>query len=404
MSPKREQDAARFLTKIARALHVYGTPSHRLERALEQMSGSLGLEAQWLVTPTSIVASLGPFERSHTYLVRVDTGESNLAKLTDLNDVVRDLFAGSMTLEEASRRVDSIVSAEDTHGALVTIASFGVVSAAASIFFGGGPQELMISALIGVLIAVLLRAAAGRPRLSLVVPALAALLSSMIAHSAAALPSGLYPFIPMLAGLIVLIPGLTLTIAVNELAHRHLVSGSSRLVGALVTFLQIGFGVALGTRLAGALMPGTIATSPEPFGWPFVVLGLLVTAVALDVLFRARSRDLGVILIACVIGFGGSRLASDWLGPELGALLGAFGLGIVGNLISRRLDVPAATPLLPGMLLLVPGSLGFRSLSALIEQDVVGGLQSGFSMILIAFSIVTGLLLANLVSRPRNLF
>ena len=31
-----------------------------------------------------------------------------------------------------------------------------------------------------------------------------------------------------------LIPGLSLTVAMNELAHRHLVSGTARLVGALM--------------------------------------------------------------------------------------------------------------------------------------------------------------------------
>ena len=53
-----------------------------------------------------------------------------------------------------------------------------------------------------------------------------------------------------LAGLIVLIPGFMLTIAIRELSTRHLASGTARLVGAGITFLGIIFGVALGNRLA----------------------------------------------------------------------------------------------------------------------------------------------------------
>src|SRR5690606_30564729 len=56
-----------------------------------------------------------------------------------------------------------------------------------------------------------------------------------------------------LAGLVVLLPGLTFTIGLTELSTRHLASGTARLAGALVTFLGLGFGVALGSK-AGALI------------------------------------------------------------------------------------------------------------------------------------------------------
>ena len=54
-------------------------------------------------------------------------------------------------------------------------------------------------------------------------------------------------------------------------------------------------------------------------------------------------------------------------------------------------------------MLLVPGSLGFRSITALLAKDVVGGMETAFRMALVATSLVAGLLLANLVLRPRRL-
>jgi uncharacterized membrane protein YjjB (DUF3815 family) len=57
-----------------------------------------------------------------------------------------------------------------------------------------------------------------------------------------------------LAGLIVLMPGLTLTIALIELSTRNLSSGTSRLSGAFVIFLSIGFGVAVGGAIANLLL------------------------------------------------------------------------------------------------------------------------------------------------------
>ena len=46
--------------------------------------------------------------------------------------------------------------------------------------------------------------------------------------------------------------------------------------------------------------------------------------------------------------------------------------------------------------------MGLSSLHALLEQDVVGGLETGFQMALIAGLLVTGQLVANLVISPRR--
>ena len=54
-----------------------------------------------------------------------------------------------------------------------------------------------------------------------------------------------------LGGLVVLLPGLTLTTALSELATRHLASGAARLSGAFITFLSIVFGVAFGNLFLG---------------------------------------------------------------------------------------------------------------------------------------------------------
>jgi uncharacterized membrane protein YjjB (DUF3815 family) len=57
-----------------------------------------------------------------------------------------------------------------------------------------------------------------------------------------------------LAGLIVLMPGLTLTVAMTELSTQHLASGTARLSAAFVTFLGMGFGVAVGNTLTNRLL------------------------------------------------------------------------------------------------------------------------------------------------------
>jgi uncharacterized membrane protein YjjB (DUF3815 family) len=53
-------------------------------------------------------------------------------------------------------------------------------------------------------------------------------------------------------------------------------------------------------------------------------------------------------------------------------------------------------------MLLVPGSLGLSSLAKFIERDVMSGVMTAFSMILIAVALVTVLLMANVIVPPRK--
>ncbi|MDH3743519.1 MAG: threonine/serine exporter family protein [Acidobacteriota bacterium] len=399
-----DAEAGRFLRKLAGALHRYGTPVHRIEHALSEVAAKLSVPAQFLVTPTSIVTSIGTEGRSQTTLLRLDQGEADLAKLADLHDVLRDVFAGRATPAEASARLIGIEEKQPLYGPLANVVSFGVVSGVVSMFFGGGLREGMVALGLGVMVGVLVVAAGRSPRFALVLPAVAGIACASGAQIAAHWVEPLFPSIPTLAGLIVLLPGLTLTIAVNEMAHRHIVSGSARLASALITFLQIGFGMALGNAVAWRLFGEVEAAAPESLPFPFLAAALVVNAMALSVLFQARLKDAPIILAAAATAFLGARYGSEYLGLELGTCLGAYLVGSVGTIISRWRNIPSATPILPALLLLVPGSLGFRSLSALIAKDVVSGVEAGFTMAMIALALVTGLLLANLTIEPRKLF
>ena len=55
------------------------------------------------------------------------------------------------------------------------------------------------------------------------------------------------------------------------------------------------------------------------------------------------------------------------------------------------------------MVLLVPGSFGFRSLESFLRGELAGGASEGFEMFLTAGAIVTGFLCANVVLPARKL-
>jgi uncharacterized membrane protein YjjB (DUF3815 family) len=206
-----------------------------------------------------------------------------------------------------------------------------------------------------------------------------------------------------LAGLIAALPGLTMTQAMKELAMRHLVTGTVRVAWASLLFLEIAFGVALGsqvTKLFDSPLPRI-----DPVVLPFwtVWVALLIAPVAFAVRFNARPKDIGWISIGCIVGFGGSRLGAGILSWEFGGFLGAFYACATSNLIARLTNRPSTVVLAPSLLLLVPGSIGFVSVSSFLEKNILTGIQAGFSMVMVAMSIVIGLLLANALVPARKI-
>lgn len=398
-----ERARVAFLLRLGVALHRYGAPAHRLEGALTQVAARLGLVGRFFSTPTAIFASFGAQESLRTGLVRVEPGEMDLGRLVELDALSEEIVRGERTLGEASQRLEDLLTTPSRYGPLTTVLCHAFAATAGARLFGGGLKEAGVAALIGLavgLVGAFSRKSAGGVR---VVEPLAAFLAAFIASSASRLFGPLSVEVSTVAGLIVLLPGLALTIALTEIATRNLISGTARLTAAALVFLQLAFGVALGGKLAALVFtqPILAGTNPQPPAWT-AYAALILGTISLVVLFRARWRDTGWVLLAALIAFGGARAGSSLLGPELGAFTGAFLLAVTSNLVGRVFQRPAVATIVPGLMLLVPGSIGFRSLESLLQQDVLAGVGTAFSMVLVGVAIVAGLLVANVVVAPRK--
>ncbi|QSQ17778.1 threonine/serine ThrE exporter family protein [Myxococcus landrumensis] len=391
-----------FALRLAEALHRYGTPAHRLEDLMKRVSGRLGLEGRFFSTPTSLFASFGPPEALRTSLIRVEPGDMDLERLTLLDVLADDVIHARLSPAEGALRVEAILARPPRFGPVLQVLCWALAGGAGARLFGGGLKEMAVATVSSLLIGILSEVTQRQPSSARVLEPVAAILSSSLAVLAASFLGTMSIQVATLAGLIVLLPGLTLTVALNELATRHLISGTSRLTGAAVVFLQLGFGVALGSRLAEVLPPPPVVPPPLPLPTWTQAVSLAVAGVAIGVLFRARPRDWGWIAAAGTFAFLGARVSSGLLGPQLGAFVGAVLLGIGGNTLARLRNKPSVTIVVPGLMLLVPGSVGFRSLSSLLERDVVAGVDTAFNMLMVAVALVAGLLSANALVPPRK--
>ena len=386
----------RFIEALARSLHEAGAPAHRLEDTVDQCARALGLQVDCLSQPTSLILGIGDEIR----VVRVQPGRLHLERMVRLDHVGTRVARGELDPGAGLAALVESSAAPERYPLGVEVGAVAVSSGVAAVFLHGSATTVLVAAGLGLVVALLGRLALRWPDYGRVHELACALLMSAAATALARvlpLPVGVLT----LAALISLLPGFTLTVALTELATRHLASGTARLMGAAVTFLQLGLGSALGWKLAEAL-PKALRNPNLPLddAWTWVALPL--GAVAFAVVLRARPRDIPYILAVSALAFVAAREGQARLGPELGASSGGLAVGLFSNLQARLRRLPTAVTQVPGLLLLVPGSIGFRSFGAMMSDDVTAGVGAAFSMTAIAGSLVGGILLAGLLLPPRK--
>ena len=394
-------EAIEFLLEIGRDLHQAGTPAHRLEETLEAIAAQLGMEAQLFSTPTSLLVAIGPIGEQRTHLLRVEPGTVDLERLALVDGVAGRVARGECDPHDGVEQLREIEIRKPRYPRWLSACCFGIASASAAVFFGGGLADLGASALLGMIVGFITIYLADNRRFARVLDASCGVIVAAGALLFDRYVENISVYLVTLSGLIVLIPGLTLTLAVNELATRNLVSGAARVAYAATILVSIAFGVAIGSQIE-KILPLGVSDEPDSIAalwkWPVLVLA----ALAFTILFRARPASFWPIVVMGAIGVACAQLGTSLVGTELGASAGALAIGIGANLWSRFTDEPAAIPTLPGIILLVPGALGFGGIVALVGEDTVLGIEGVFGALLVAVSLVFGLLMANVLVPMRK--
>lgn len=402
-----------FIIELARRLHAYGTTAQRLEGGIAAVAKRLGVGCEIWSNPTGIILSFsdpsrGPLTDT-TRVIRLEPGDVDLHKLCKADEIADRVMTGEMNLAEGKAALRALDVAPGRRAVALTVFSFGLTSASVAALLRTGWADIATAAVIGWLIGALFMFAVRRPRLLEAVEALAALMATLLAAAVATWIAPLSLNLVVVASLIVLLPGLALTNAVAELTHQHLVSGTARFAGATATLLKLTFGTVAAMQIVHLLgwtpREAAAATLPPWLEW----VALAFASYSFAVLFRADKRDYPLVMAAAWLGYGVTRLAGLWLGTEAGSFpVGVFLSGMVvtavSNAYARWVNRPGALIRVPGIILLVPGSVGFRSLTFVMERDVMLGLDTAFTLVNALVALVAGILFGNLlVTSRRNL-
>jgi uncharacterized membrane protein YjjP (DUF1212 family) len=391
-----------LLAALGKALHVVGVPAHKLEDALMQTGERFGAHVEIFAMPTGLIMSVIDDRESITVIDRIEPGSVHLERLTRLTRIADEVSHGGLDPAEARRQIEQTMSTQPRWGPLAAIVAYVLSAAAFSVFFHGGWIEVMIGTVVGLAVGLLsvTMQRFSRRLFELVAAALAA----VIANLAHVVVGEFVEWIPLAAGLIILLPGLAMVDAIEELAHAQMTSGAARMAGVGIALLAMAFGAVLGLSAVPASLALAMeqAEPPVKLGWMWLIPALVAVAAGSTVRFRARPVDFWSALAASTLALVASRYATYALGQFAGPFIAALLLGLAAFIFSRLSWQPAELFTVPGLALLVPGSFGVRTMAALLDENTMLGVDTAFHMFLTAMALVGGLLVSDSLFRNRR--
>ena len=399
----------RFLTELGRRLHTAGVSASRLEGAVQATASALHVTVQVWSTPTGLLLSLGDsdslYGSQQTRVLRLEPGKVDLKALAVLEGIVEEVIAGRTDLGTAWDALRALDRPLTKRREIANVVAFGIAASAVAGLLRTDWLDIAVAGVLGLVIGWIMLLSATRPHLADASEAVAALVATTLATAFAYFVAPLSLQTVIVASLIVLMPGLMLTTAVTELATQQLASGTTRFAGALMVLLKLTFGSVAGAQLVTALGWTPEVAAPTALPQAVEVVAAILAASSFAILFRAARRDIPLVMASAILGYVITRVAGHWLGAGAfsgGVFFASLSIAALSNLYGRARGRSGVIMRVPGIMLLVPGSVGFRGLGFVMERDYALGVDTLVAVMSALLALVAGLLFGSLLVPPRK--
>ena len=405
--PAAETDIADFLVALGEAMVDAGDPVTHVRASLERVALALGAVCtEVVVLATALFVSVPGSTSTHTAVASAGGRPLRLDQVDDLFRLVDDAEAGSVAALHGLKRLQEIRDRPPPFSDAARVAGYAVLAFGIALILRGSWVDVAVATGLGLLVGVV-EVAVRRfaPSFGVFLPVAAAFGVALAVFLLVDVLPELSVTTPLIAPLVIFLPGALLTTAVIELSTGQMISGSGRLSAGVMRLVLLAAGIVGAAAVAGVptVSVTQLAADPVPAWAPWI--GVVLFGVGVVVHECARPRSAAWIILVLYVAYAAQVLSGLLLGGlVLGGVLSAF----VGALVMTPVAVwaarhpsgpPALVSFMPAFWLLVPGALGLLGITKYLGEDRVYGAASlttaGATMVAIALGVLLGLTAAS---------
>ena len=239
---------------IGEQMLVCGGEVSRVEESIKRMAAAYGAHRSdvFIITSSMVVTVEDQEGVCHTRTRRVTSLSTDIEKLHRLNGLVRRICASAPDCDKVSAELDSIRRVKP-YPAPVTLFSYGFISSAFTLFFGGGAIEALCALPIGLILGLLVLLCDRGSLNRIFAKLLCSFTAAVLAFSAVKLhliPTADHVIIGYI---MTLIPGVGLTNALRDLFVGDSITGVLRTIEAVLFALAIAGGYFLALFTVGGV-------------------------------------------------------------------------------------------------------------------------------------------------------
>ena len=401
----------RALSKAGQIILENGGETYRAENTVLRMALALGLrDVSVFAVPSGLFISYtDENDEQSTSVTRSHLQSIHLCRVDQVNQISRRLTSGELNPEELLSSLEEAEKLCRQAPSWFSPAMAGIIAACFSAVFGGGPVDAVTGALCAALTQVLscLWKNAG-----ISVSLLGSVFCSMIPLLFQALTGLGTPEAMVAAAIMPLVPGLSMTNAVQDILRGDMISGLTHAARAVMLAALIAGGTLIGTHLFGYLslphQPTRQAQSVTVL-WKMLLIftGSSIGAMAFGGFLYAPRKAIFWGGLLGGVGYTFYWLAlrlgiSDAVAMFLGALLSALG----GQLAACKLKMISTIFITLAILPLVPGLGLYRAMNVIAQGQTGPGLEIAAStmasILMIALGVGCGSQLAEVLRKREK--
>ncbi|MDT5337877.1 MAG: hypothetical protein QOD90_3382 [Mycobacterium sp.] len=392
-----DESVRALLARLGAAMVATGQPVCDVEDELAGVGAALGYpDVQIAASPTGVILSLASGAAATFESVN---GGLRLDQAAEVRTIRHRLLQSTLTVSQATEELRNLRDRPPRYPAWLANLGWIATAVGIALILQPGGANVAFAAVGAVVVVALFRLGQRFGLIATLLPALAAFLLAcgVFAAANADLLDG--PLRTLLPPLAVLLPGALIVTAMSELVAGDMVAGTSRLTFGLVQLLLFTLGIVAASHVVAVPAGELTNIRVDTLGWWAAPLGLILISVGIGVLESPPVRLLPWITVVLVLAFGAQSFGQHVGGAVLGSFLGAVAASLGASVVEAVVpNLPRLVVFLPAFWLLVPGSLGLLSATALIANPDGGGANAA-GVASVVCAIAAGLLVGEAVAR-----